>query len=271
MSSSVKACYFDIDGTLLGKSGEITTEVLDTIALVKESGIRIGIATGRPWFAAKHIAESIQTDAPCMTFSGALLTDRTAGKTLQSHTLIPEDIETLIKLSSENRWYLELYTETEYFVEARNHIAEIHATYMHSLPIERSLNELLTEPLLKAVIVFEGELPEGALELIKKETSQTEIAVAYGAAHPDIHFVNITNRSAERLNALRYICDSLSCTTDEIMAFGDGESDLPFLTSVRYGVAMGNAKSIVTNAAPYTTQSVENGGVAHFLRNHFKL
>ena len=57
-------------------------------------------------------------------------------------------------------------------------------------------------------------------------------------------------------------------TPNEAMAFGDGENDIPMLTHVGIGVAMGNASDAVKACANYVTTSVEEDGVVRALE-HF--
>ena len=47
------------------------------------------------------------------------------------------------------------------------------------------------------------------------------------------------------------------------MAFGDEENDLPMLTAVGFGVAMGNAPEHVRAQCAYATESNEENGIAH--------
>ena len=46
------------------------------------------------------------------------------------------------------------------------------------------------------------------------------------------------------------------------MAFGDADNDISMLTSVKYGMAMGNGTENCRKAAPYVTDTNEKDGVA---------
>ncbi len=56
----------------------------------------------------------------------------------------------------------------------------------------------------------------------------------------------------------------------ETMAFGDGENDIAMLEYVGIGVAMGNGKEAVKEAADYVTDTVEDHGIEKALK-HFGL
>ena len=53
-----------------------------------------------------------------------------------------------------------------------------------------------------------------------------------------------------------------------LLAFGDGENDIPMLVKAGVGVAVANAKDNVKAAADYIAPSVDEDGVAEALR-HF--
>ena len=62
------------------------------------------------------------------------------------------------------------------------------------------------------------------------------------------------------------LCAALGITTEEIIAFGDGQNDIGMLQLAGIGVAMGNALDEVKAAADYVTDTVEADGLAHALQ-----
>ncbi|MCI5064296.1 Cof-type HAD-IIB family hydrolase [bacterium] len=271
--TELKVCYFDIDGTLVGKNGAISQDVLAAIRDLHRRGILVGVASGRPWFSACEIATQIETTAPCMTFSGAFINERKSGTVHYESPLSAADAGQVVALAEEHGWYLELYDRSQYYVSQRTEISDIHTEYMETPPEEARLSEVLSKgsehPIVKSVFAFQGEIPAGALEEISARTENTAIAVAYGAAHPDLHFVNVVDQAADRSVALKRLCALLDCSPEQMMAFGDGESDIPFLSQVQWGVAMGNAKECVQEAASHVAPSVEESGIAGFLESFF--
>ena len=55
--------------------------------------------------------------------------------------------------------------------------------------------------------------------------------------------------------------------SEDAVAFGDGENDIPMLRVCGTGVAMGNASQTVKDAADYVTTDVRDHGVVHALRH----
>ena len=55
---------------------------------------------------------------------------------------------------------------------------------------------------------------------------------------------------------------------EEVMAFGDGENDLPMLRYAGIGVAMGTASDFVKSQSDYVTGTVDELGILHALEHY---
>ena len=55
---------------------------------------------------------------------------------------------------------------------------------------------------------------------------------------------------------------------NSVMAFGDEENDLPMLTSVGFGFAMGNAPQHVKDQCAYVTDSYDQNGIARAIERY---
>src|SRR6266516_510070 len=72
-------------------------------------------------------------------------------------------------------------------------------------------------------------------------------------------------QSANKLSALRWLCDRIGVAMDEIVAFGDMPNDVELLRASGMSVAVANAHEQVGSVAPYVTDSNDDDGVARFL------
>ena len=63
-------------------------------------------------------------------------------------------------------------------------------------------------------------------------------------------------------NALKFLCQKLNLTSENIMAIGDEENDLSMIKYAGIGVAMGNAVTLVKDNAQIITKDCDHDGVA---------
>jgi hypothetical protein len=54
----------------------------------------------------------------------------------------------------------------------------------------------------------------------------------------------------------------MGISLEQVMGIGDGPNDVPILSAVGLGVAMGNASEDVKRCARYVTSDVDHNGVA---------
>jgi len=263
---NIRLACFDIDGTIVDRFGTIAPAVLSEMQRIARQGVRIGIASGRPYFAAREICNTIGVDAPSLFFSGALVVEPRTDNILLEAPLEPQTVLTLLAEAEKAKLVCELYTRHEYFVAQIAPVTRKHATYLKQLPQERALRDVaLSSSILKVVIIAEGTEEHQRLRDIC-ETALVPVGLSTGAAHPEILFGNFTSPEAKREIGFQRIIDALQLTADQVAAFGDAEADLPFLLRAGAGVAMANAPLAVIDHSPFVTASVEEQGVALALR-----
>ena len=75
VSNRYKLLVVDIDGTLMGKNGAISTEDRQSLAEVCARGIPVSLSTGRTAPAAMRIINQLSLDGYHIFFDGALASD----------------------------------------------------------------------------------------------------------------------------------------------------------------------------------------------------
>ena len=67
---------------------------------------------------------------------------------------------------------------------------------------------------------------------------------------------------------IQSVMEHYGLSPDEVMAFGDGENDLPMLRYAGIGVAMGSASDFVKSQADYVTGTVDELGILRALEHY---
>lgn len=254
----------DLDGTLLGSDGTLSTFTVETLRRLAAADIDLVLVTARPFEATRHIAIEVgASTAICL--SGAITYDVQSGRVLDAARLEPVSIQLL---------RTELRTFCDQLAWGYETIRGRHVERYWDLSI-RGLS-----PQRVTCILANGPAPrQDVLSLlISCRTHRASclgpwMATAWkrwGAAFSPVSgIVEVTARAATKANALARHCTLRDVTPSRVIAFGDSLNDLDMLVWAGLGVAVANADCQVLEAVSTTTTSNDADGVAHALRDCF--
>nr|WP_256992528.1 HAD family hydrolase [Paenibacillus sp. XY044] len=84
--------------------------------------------------------------------------------------------------------------------------------------------------------------------------------------HPsDNHNIEITNAQANKGEALRFLKRHLQIATENVLAIGNHDNDMPMFAEAGYSVAVANAPAYVQERVHMVTRPCEENGVAYAL------
>lgn len=263
---SIRLACFDIDGTLVPEVDVPGPRTVAALKRLREHGVKLALATGRPWFGARHIAEMLEIDGPSLFFSGGVVLDPRTAEIIAAKTIAPAMLRELRTGALEKGFHCEFYTAEDYFIECENERSVAHRHYLRREPIVEPLDVVADREAIVKVVLLVDRARELAPSLeLASAVSGTSAAVGYGGAHPEYAFVNVTSVSASRSAALATMLARVGCGSDQVIAFGDAEGDLHFLESAGIGVAMGTAPAGVSSRARFVTASAGDDGVGKAL------
>ncbi len=254
--------FLDLDGTLVGSSGQVKEPVWQALEKAKEAGIKLVICTGRPCAGiAKQIAMRLDENSPHI-FQNGSLTCFPNGKVVKALALQESVSKKIIDYSREHNLTLEVYTPNEVFVERKTHLSEAHAKMIGVVPIVRDLTEVAeTEPVVRAQWVVPFEEADKVLDL-KPEGLQ--VGKATSPALPNTYFISLTRAGVSKGSAVAALAKLFGIELIEAMAVGDSLGDKSMLEVVGHPIVMGGAVPELKNL--YTSVSdVEENGVVEAL------
>lgn len=274
-----RLAVFDIDGTLVDSRGQIPASTKFALKLLRESGVQLGLASGRPAFSAKEIISELEITAPSSFFSGALVINPVTNQELQAKYLESTEVLELLELARKQNLYFELYSTTNYFTDCENDYSKIHQQYglprPQSIQLEKILQHLDTTnlKLIKALSIASNSEERERLLHYSQQLSNFSVGITPGSLHQGVTFLNITSRKANRSAVFDFILGQTNLRPEEVIAFGDGLQDLEFISRAGFGIALGNAQEELKQHAWMVTESVDNDGIFHavktILRNNF--
>lgn len=256
----IKAIFFDIDGTLVSfKTHTIPENIRQTLQRLREKGIKLFIATGRPRLLMLDAIGDLEFDG-YITLNGAhcFSSDH---QDIFKQGIPHEDIERLITYHHShpdipfvfvpgNRWFI---TSIDHHVEEVARLIEIDTP-----PVE-AIENARKEEVLQIMGYFD--------EAHEKEIF-SEVLLGCEPMRWYPLFTDIIAKGNSKSRGIDKVLEHYGIDLRDTMAFGDGGNDIPMLRHAGIGVAMGNATSEVQAAADYVTSSVDDDGITHALQ-HF--
>lgn len=258
----IKAIFFDIDGTLVSfQTHTVPASTRKALQLLREKGIKVFIATGRPKSLMMEAVGDLDFDG-YVTLNGAYCFTAD-GQDIYKGCVPQEDIEHLIHYQHtypeipfvfvhDNTWFL------THENEAVREIAQlIHIGIPEILPIETARD--------KEILQIMGYFPEEKDEEIFGSVLTHCEPMRW---HP--LFADIIARGNSKSHGIDQMLAFYNIDLQDTMAFGDGGNDIPMLKHVGLGVAMGNAAPHIQAVADYVTTSVDDDGILQALQ-HFHI
>jgi Cof subfamily protein (haloacid dehalogenase superfamily) len=255
---SIRLVGVDVDGTLIGSSGQVPAKVWQAAHHARAAGIRIVLCSGRPAFGiTMAYAAELDPDGWHLFQNGASIVHLQTHRSLS--TGLPSlAIEQLIQQARTSGRALELYTDTEYATESASTWARDHAALL-GVRFEPRPFETLRGVVVRAQWLVP---PEEVDVVMAAGPAGLEIAQSSSPLMPDTRFVGLTRAGVSKGSALRTIAEKYGISLPHVMYVGDSGNDLSALQIVGSPVAMANADPEVIAAATRVVPHVDEGGLA---------
>ena len=255
----IKLFVTDIDGTLLVPGQKVSAKNIEAVQKMTEAGVTVVIATGRMHTAALLVAAQLGLPVPIISYNGALIKS-SAGEVIHAQYMDEAIVLKLINFFEGRDWYLQSYSDDILYVSERGDGAKFYEKMLNVTATEVGWNGLRgivkDVPKLLSVSATPEETDEKLAAVRENFGGQIEIT----RSAP--RFCEFMSLGVSKASAIKILAQKLGVANDEILTIGDSDNDLPMLTEVGTGVAMGNAVPAVKAACSIVTDTCENDGFA---------
>ena len=272
---SIKLIVTDLDGTFLNTNHvTIPQENIDAFKRAHEMGIKVAIASGRTKILTDYLVEQLPFLDYLITSNGAVTYDMKTGEVVCS-TLVEnkKSVEIFNTLDEYGLCY-EIYFDGDCYMNPQSYSMfspENVAPHIYNL-LKNFIKEV---PSLEALLNGKGMEKLNILSLSGDERIEIEgnfSDIAFASSFPIRKDVNsnleMTDKNATKGFAVKGLCDALGLDHSNVMCFGDGENDCSMLSFADYSFAMANGSDYAKNAAKFTTDTNDNGGVAKAIEKY---
>lgn len=253
---SVKIVFFDIDGTLVDPAtGKIPQKTHETLDRLRENGILVCIATGRPTASLPDFGDHY-IDAFC-TFNGSLCYAQDT--IIYSNPLSREDAETVMRNAAALGRPVSVATREHLVANGWDEdLAEYYRIAGLVLTVAEDFDEVCQEDIYQIML---GCRAADHPAIIRDAEGAAITYAWYRAA-------DVIPAGSGKARAIQKILDFYQLKPSQAMAFGDGFNDREMLQTVGTGVAMGNADPRIKEIADDQCLPVGEDGIYHYCLSH---
>ena len=253
----IKAIFFDVDGTLVSlRTHTVPQSTQTALARLREKGVKLFVATGRPRVMLSHIEQLFPFDG-WVTLNGQYC--YCGDKILRSCPMERRAVEELVSAAQDHSFAC-MFIEGEEFYT--NYIDEHTHQYLVDLDIPvppvRDISRALDHDIFQANALLTKETER----LLLDKAPHIQVT----RWHPD--FLDVLPAAGGKDLGVAAMLAHFQIAPQEAMAFGDGENDLTMLLHVGTGIAMGESSPVLKERADYVTSGVDEDGILRALE-HF--
>jgi len=268
---------FDLDGTLLNGSSQVSEHTRQTLRLLREQGIAYTVATGRTLHAARDLLHGHGFSLPHIYKNGVVIWRPQSESYSHSNLLTNAEIRAVVAACAAVRVSPFIFT-----LEPGNRHAVYHPPLANDA--ERRLAALFARE-RGLVVLPVAELPPGvaisnvsalgareAIEYVTRQVETEEHLVAYAGAAlegNELLWVDIHHSAASKGVAIQQLKQDLGVS--RVICFGDSDNDLSMFAVADECYAPSNAREVVRAAATAVIGHHDEDGISRFLRERFNL
>lgn len=269
---SIQIIATDLDGTLLAPDHLTVTErTMQALTAAHEKGVKLAISTGR----TLSLIEAVYAKIPFVDYiiysNGACVYDCKAQKNIFEALIDAVTTDRILTIFENHKALANVYQGGKVYMPKTDLTEPGNAPiprdffdyYLKQVNLCEDLRRDMRGKQAEMCVAFfaDNDTREDALSQIRM---LPELSCVSAIAHD----VEIMSASAGKGHALAAICDTIGCTAENAMAFGDAANDCSMLEFAAWSFAMANADEICKFSAKYRAKSNADDGVADAIETY---
>ena len=269
---STKIVGLDLDGTLLNQYNEITLETKKYIKKLQKNDIKVVIATGRTFTAAKRYHNELNLKTPLISCNGGFIYNPLENKVIEGHAIDFKVLKKIFTLLEKGNTFYQYYTAQKIYSKEYKYLLKEWKKENESLdkedkmdiniinkPLEQLKNK---DPIFKILVIEKDKKKYIKLYKFLEKIDSLEIVSSFEGA------IDIMVKGITKGNALKNVARYLNIDFKNSLAIGDNDNDATMLKMAKIGVAMENGSKEAKLNADFITTTNNNNGVVKALKKY---
>ena len=268
---SYKLVAIDMDGTLLNSKGTVSDRTRQAIYDAGKRGVYVVLATGRILKSAINHSLELNLNRPIISSNGAVIVDENQN-IIYEIPMKMDAVEKVVKLGQSENIYFHFYNEDSFY--ANTYIEEVLNFYNTEeskkngreikVNIFKDSNEITGNGINVYKFLFIDDDRNKLDSLKEKLIGVDNISVCSSWSNN----LEVMDNRVSKGNGLKYLCNKLNISSENVIAIGDNENDISMLQYAGLGVAMGNGVEKAKSVADLIAESNDEDGVAKIIEKY---
>lgn len=265
-----KLIVMDMDGTLTNRDKQITPRTRAALIKAQELGATLVLASGRPTHGLYKEAYELCMDTYggiLMSFNGAKVNEFPSEKELYNHVVPKKCKRPIINNARALNMNVMIHDGAYVVVEKEDtYKSDYEASICNmELKVVEDLNAYVEQYDPNKFLI---SAPSDYLKM-QLEDFRLPFGDMLTICTSAPFYIEVVDNGIDKGGTLHQLCERLSISREEVIAFGDEMNDLTMLQYAGCGVAMGNAVKPIKLIADQITASNDEDGIAEVLEACF--
>lgn len=273
-----KVIFMDIDGTLLNEYGVVPESAKHAVQKARKNGHLVFICTGRSKAELFQEILDVGFDGIIGAAGGYIEVEE---EVIFHETVSSQDIQHLVDFFNEH--HIDFYLESNGGLFSSKNCKSHFRSIMDKIIME---NPEAKEEVERGMLPFHDALIEGK-DLIREDINKIcflgsdipfeviyrEFATKFNVIPSTVPILGensgeLSVPGIHKATAIEKLLEHLNIDKKDTFAYGDGMNDLEMIEFVQYGIAMGNAKEPLKQAADGVTDIHDDHGIFNSFRKY---
>ncbi|MCP4749705.1 MAG: Cof-type HAD-IIB family hydrolase [Proteobacteria bacterium] len=253
-----KLIVFDLDGTLLTQEFALLQPTVEAIRDIRDSGLRVSVATGRSYKSAKPFLDRLEIIEPMVFSNGSVFDNPDTGEREIISGIPLETALIVLMLLPEFRISLKMHLSDGTIFKSDNTPWPDEGEHFEIGEIKPNLKEELDQDPIKIVFYdVDGQMDDFERRLGQVLGAKSQVRLF----RSHVRYVEMTNKDISKGKAVKKLISKLSIQPEEVIAVGDQDNDYEMIRDFGLGILAGPGTPKLLEVCRHQIPMPEHNGI----------